>query len=477
MDSVTQPSGEEYLDSGDQLRDELQRAIADNFTIDREIGRGGMATVFLANEIRPSRQVAIKVLDPDVTTRLTRRRFLREVEVVSNLTHPHIVPIFSAGSDENLLYYVMPFIEGETLRQRLSRSPLSLEETLAITRDVADALDHAHSQGVIHRDIKPENILLSGGHAVVADFGVARAMTCAECGDDFQPLTQAGLPIGTPLYMSPEQAAGQSEVDGRADVYSLGCVVYEMLSGEPPYSGGTMYEIMNKHNTAPVPGVRTPEGTPSRGIRKAVARAMSKQPTRRFLTAGDFADALSGNGPEEIGSSLESSRRTIGYAVAIGMVAIMALLAIWQRTTDAAINSVRERVLVAPFRNETGDPSLDGLGSQAADWITRSLMETGVVSVVAGGPTRPTELVQNEPDALSRLARTADAGTIIWGAYYLQAGMIQFQTQMTDAANRTLVGLVEPTIGTADNPVSLLEALGKNVSDAVRTTFGEPEGD
>src|SRR5207247_1385999 len=209
----------------------LRASLGDRYEVEREIGSGGMAREFLAVEQHPHRLVAIKVLDPDVSTRLLRERFIREVDLSSNLSHPHIVPIFSAGEAGGLFYYVMPYVEGESLRHRLLRErKVPLEAALHITRDVADALTFAHAQGIIHRDIKPENILLSGDHAIVADFGIARAISAAGA----PSLTQTGQSIGSPGYMSPEQALGSGNLDARTDVYSLGCVLFEMLAGEPP---------------------------------------------------------------------------------------------------------------------------------------------------------------------------------------------------------------------------------------------------
>src|SRR3989449_37103 len=211
--------------------DTLRASLAPHYDVEREIGAGGMARVFLAVEQHPHRRVAIKVLDPEVSTRLLRERFIREVDLSSNLSHPHIVPIFSAGEVDGLFYYVMPYVEGESLRHRLLRDrQLPLETALHIARDVADALAFAHGQGIIHRDIKPENILLSGEHAIVADFGIARAISAAGS----LTLTQAGQPIGSPGYMSPEQAMALGDLDARTDLYSLGCVLFEMLAGGAP---------------------------------------------------------------------------------------------------------------------------------------------------------------------------------------------------------------------------------------------------
>ncbi|MCZ6759674.1 MAG: serine/threonine-protein kinase [Gemmatimonadetes bacterium] len=293
VETQTPKNGGIIIDDTSDLRQELQDGLPQRYTIKRQIGRGGMATVFLAEEHQPNRQVAIKVLDPDVTTRLTRKRFLREIELISGLTHPHIVPIFAAGDAGELLYYVMPFIEGETLRHRLAhKGALDLDEALHIAWDVADALDHAHKNGVIHRDIKPENVLISGGHAVVSDFGIARAVTCAECGDEIQSITKAGIAIGTPLYMSPEQAVGDPNMDGRTDIYSLGCVLYEMVTGQPPFSGGTTFEIMARHTQERIPRVTTPSGPAPASIRQIVTKAMSKDPKNRFASAGELAGLL-----------------------------------------------------------------------------------------------------------------------------------------------------------------------------------------
>src|SRR2546426_416566 len=223
---------------------ELRAALRSRYTLEREIGRGGMATVWLARDLKHERAVAIKVLRPDVASTLTAERFLREIAIAARLTHPHIAPVFDSGKADGFLYYVMPYVHGESLRQRLQRErQLPLPEALGIAREVADALDYAHRHGVVHRDIKPENILLEEGHAVVADFGVARAIAAAAPGES---LTDAGLAIGTVHYMSPEQAAGERDIDGRADTYALGCVLYEMITGVPPFQGDTAEGVLRR---------------------------------------------------------------------------------------------------------------------------------------------------------------------------------------------------------------------------------------
>jgi serine/threonine-protein kinase len=213
----------------------LKAALADRYRIERELGSGGMATVYLAEDLKHHRQVAVKVLRPELAAALGAERFLREIEITANLNHPHILPLLDSGEADTFLYYVMPYVEGESLRDRLVREKqLPIDDSLKIASEVADALGFAHEHNVIHRDIKPENILLEAKHAVVADFGVARAIDAA--GET--KLTETGIAIGTPAYLSPEQASGEPELDGRSDIYALGCVLYEMLAGQAPFSHG-----------------------------------------------------------------------------------------------------------------------------------------------------------------------------------------------------------------------------------------------
>src|SRR5438445_486364 len=252
--------------------DTLRASLAPHYDVEREIGAGGMARVFLAVEQHPHRRVAIKVLDPEISTRLLRERFIREVDLSSKLSHPHIVPIFAAGEAAGLFYYVMPYVEGESLRHRLLRErKLALADALHITRDVADALGFAHAQGIIHRDIKPENILLTGDHAIVADFGIARAISAAGT----LTLTQTGQSMGSPGYMSPEQAIGSGQLDARTDVYSLGCVLFEMLAGEPRVMSLTERLIHNWSALESSPALRRADANVARAVKHAVSKAPS----------------------------------------------------------------------------------------------------------------------------------------------------------------------------------------------------------
>ena len=271
------------------LSERLQAALAGRYAIERQIGRGGMAWVYLADDLRHHRRVALKVLDPDLAAALGSARFLREIEIAARLMHPHILPLHDSGEADGLLYYVMPHVEGETLRTRLQQErQLPLEEALHITRELADALDYAHGQGIIHRDIKPENIFLSHGHALLADFGIARAVSEAS-GD---ALTATGLAIGTPGYMSPEQATANRQVDGRSDLYSLACVVYEVLAGQPPFAAATAQAVMARQVADTVPSLRTVREAIPESVERAVRRALAKSPADRFGTVREFAQAL-----------------------------------------------------------------------------------------------------------------------------------------------------------------------------------------
>ncbi|MBC7896207.1 MAG: serine/threonine protein kinase, partial [Cytophagaceae bacterium] len=271
------------------MLERLTAALAGRYSLVRELGRGGMATVYLAEDVRHRRRVALKVLHPELSAVLGPERFLKEIELTAGLQHPHILPLFDSGEADGQLFYVMPFIEGETLRARLERErQLPITEAVQLTREVAEALHHAHGQKVIHRDIKPENILLQGGHALVADFGIALAVEQA----GGTRMTQTGLSLGTPQYMSPEQAMGERTIDARSDVYALGAVAYEMLAGEPPFTGATVQQIVARVLAEePRPLVATRKAIPE-DVDAAVMRALEKLPADRFATAAEFRAAL-----------------------------------------------------------------------------------------------------------------------------------------------------------------------------------------
>jgi TolB-like protein/Flp pilus assembly protein TadD len=331
----------------------IRSALEARYAVERELGRGGMATVYLAWDSRHGRQVAVKVLDPEVSMAVGSGRFLQEIRISARLAHPNILPLHDSGESDGFLYYVMPYVEGDSLRARLAREGhLSLEETVRIVGQVAEALDHAHREGVIHRDIKPENILLAGGQAVVSDFGIARAVD--EAGS--ARLTETGLAVGTPAYMSPEQSGARQALDGRSDVYSLGCVAYEMLGGEPPFTGPSPLAVLARHAVDPVPPLRTLRPGLPRGVERAIERALAKIPADRFATAGELAKAL------VEASSVTAIAREERYArgtrrrraAAVASVALLVAVAGWWGFRRSGGHRIRS-FAVLPFEGAAVD--------------------------------------------------------------------------------------------------------------------------
>jgi TolB-like protein/Flp pilus assembly protein TadD len=356
---------------------ELRAALGDRYAFERELGRGGMATVYLAHDLKHDRPIALKVLHPELAATLGPERFQREIRMAARLQHPHILSVHDSGDvpgDANraaILWFAMPFIEGESLRDRLAReNQLPLEDAIQIAREVADALEYAHHHGVIHRDIKPENILLSTDHALVADFGIARALS--ESTDS--KLTQTGTTVGTPAYMSPEQAAGERALDARTDIYSLGCVLWEMLAGEPPFSGPTAQAVLMRRFTETPRPLREVRETVPEGIERAVTKALARSPADRFASAGEFGKALREGArgvpataptrpvtpspaPETAPASRPARRpahrfRVTG-ALAVGFLLGLGVLFGWLRSrggTDDSAGGTR-RLAVLPFEN------------------------------------------------------------------------------------------------------------------------------
>jgi serine/threonine-protein kinase len=314
------------------VQSRLTAALPDRYRVERELGAGGMATVYLAHDLRHDREVAIKVLLPELAVAIGADRFLAEIRTTARLQHPHILPLLDSGDADGLLYYVMPFVSGESLRHRLQRErQLPVDDAVRIATQVADALGHAHTHGIIHRDIKPENILLQDGHALVADFGIALAVQSA----GGPRLTQTGLSLGTPQYMSPEQAMGEKGIDARTDQYALGAVTYEMLAGEPPFTGATVQAIVAKAiHERPVPLVTIRETVPEQ-VEVAILRALARLPADRFATAAEFGAALAGTVPTggsgvRTGAGVAAVREAERWrrtARALGALAVVALLA------------------------------------------------------------------------------------------------------------------------------------------------------
>lgn len=311
-------------------------ALSERYRIEREVGQGGMATVYLAHDLRHDRRVALKVLRPELAAILGGDRFLKEIKTTANLQHPHILSLFDSGEVDGVVYYVMPYIEGESLRARLVREKqLPVDDAIRIGREVADALSYAHRHGVIHRDVKPENILLHDGRALVADFGIALAVSSA---GGSTRMTETGLSLGTPHYMSPEQAMGEREITARSDVYALACVVYEMLTGEPPFTGPTAQAIVARVLTEEPRSLTLQRKTIPPHVEMAVMVALSKLPADRFVGAAQFGEALGTPGLATTrttgamaspGAGLAGRRWRMGALIASGVAIIAVGLALW----------------------------------------------------------------------------------------------------------------------------------------------------
>ena len=266
----------------------FQALLEGRYAIERELGRGGMATVYLARDLRHGRTVAIKLLQPEITTSLTAERFLREIHITAKLQHPNILGLFDSGAEDGFCYYVMPHVEGESLRDRLLwDKQLSVDGGVQVAIEVASALAYAHSRGVVHRDIKPENILFSAGHAIVADFGIARAVSEGQ-----RSITAVGIPLGTPPYMSPEQAQGLENIDHRSDIYALGCMLFEMVSGRPPYVGVSVGKVIQQHLMAPIPSLREHRPEAPEALDRILTKALAKDRAGRYQTADEMVEAL-----------------------------------------------------------------------------------------------------------------------------------------------------------------------------------------
>jgi serine/threonine-protein kinase len=385
-----------------ELAQQAGRVLADRYVLERELGRGGMATVHLGHDLRHHRAVAVKVLRPELAATLGPERFLREIEIAARLTHPHIIPLHDSGEADGLLFYVMPFVEGESLRDRLHREGrLSEEDALRIAAEVGEALDYAHQQGIVHRDIKPGNILLEAGYAIVADFGIARALTSSVVPE----LSSAGLVLGTPAYMSPEQIVADGHIDGRADIYSLGCVVYEMLAGHPPYQAPTVQAMAAMHIRGMPPPLQTVRPGLSLHLQDAVETALACEPDQRFPTAAAFTAALRGPVPARRRSRWRTGRRRWLAAGAAGLA--LAALAGTTFLGRSRVGLDPARVLVLPVR--APDPSVRASTREEATLaIVAALNSSASLTGVDGG--RQGLAGTADPD---RLARTEHAAFVL----------------------------------------------------------------
>src|SRR2546430_2359286 len=401
---------------------ELRTALRGRYALEREIGRGGMATVWLARDFKHGRAVAVKVLRPDVASALAAERFLREIGIAARLTHPHIVPVFDSGKADGFLYYVMPYVQGESLRQRLEReAQLPLIEALGIAREVADALDYAHRHGVVHRDIKPENILLEEGHAVVADFGVARAIAAAAPGE---ALTEAGLAIGTLHYMSPEQAAGERDVDGRADTYALGCVLYEMIAGVPPFQGDTAEGVLRQQLIETPRPLSAFRGEVPDAVEAAVSKALAKEPADRWRSGTEFLAAMMEDAP--LPGSARRRRWQPGAAIVIAFAGLAMLgRMVWPRPPST--------LAVMYFDNIPKDSGEVYLADGLTEEIIARLGEVGRLAVksrTAVGRFRGRPL-----DDPANLGRALGVANLVNGTVRREQRRLRVTVELVRAAN------------------------------------------
>jgi hypothetical protein len=390
----------------DSLFPALQSALGDAYRLERELSPGGMSRIFLATESSLGRAVVVKVLPSELANEVSATRFRREIEIAARLQHPHILPVLTAGVSGSLLYFIMPYVPGESLRHRLSRErQLPIADALSVLREIADALAYAHANGVVHRDVKPENILLESGHAVLADFGIARALLQASTDGS---LTATGLGIGTPGYMAPEQAAGERSVDARADVYALAVVGYEMIAGLPPFSGPSAQAVMVAHLTAQPRALRElrPDVPPE--ITQALERGMAKQPDQRFQTAAEFRDALTRQ-PERT----PRNRARILAGAGLGVTALAIAVAVFTQSRSPA-SMDRELLAVAPF--DVTEPALSLLGEGLVDVVSRSLDGTGTLRTVSPSLVFRRWSGRADPHSASALGRATGAGLAVVGS-------------------------------------------------------------
>jgi tetratricopeptide (TPR) repeat protein/TolB-like protein len=473
----------------DQL-EQLRTALSGRYDVKRELGRGGMATVYLALDMRHDRKVALKVLRPDLAAALGPDRFLREITIAASLQHPHILPVFDSGqaivptrdgaSGQAFLYYVMPYVEGESLREHLRRhGEMPIADAVRVLRDVAEALDAAHEAGVVHRDIKPDNVLLSGRSALVMDFGVAKAVTAAA---GSRGLTSTGVALGTPTYMAPEQAAADP-VDHRADIYAFGVLAYEVLTGRPPFEGRSAQAVIAGHLADPPPPIAIARPTVPPALAALVMRCLAKRASDRWQSARELLAhleqaATAPEAPPPRAAPRMASR--VGWRRLLwigGMVAavVVGVLAVPTLRTHGTSGPNPRRVVVAPFEDATGDPALAGLGALLAEWIPRELERTlgDVVEVVPAQTLRDARRRAGADSAmgLTALARLVGAGTGISGSVRLVAGRVRFEPEIIDVGTGTLLRVVEPLGAPRDSAEHLVATVAERAVIAVGREF------
>jgi len=456
----------------------LSAALADRYRLDRELGQGGMATVYLAHDHKLGRAVALKVLRPELAAALGGERFLREIEIAAKLAHPHILALHDCGEAAGLLYYTMPFVEGESLRDRLSRErQLPLDEALRIAREVADALSYAHALGLVHRDIKPENILFQAGHAVVSDFGIARAVSAA----GGARLTETGLAVGTPAYMSPEQAAGSQAVDGRSDLYSLGCVLYEMLSGETPYTGPTPQAILAKKLSEPLPRISVVREAVGPGVEAVLAKALARTPADRWPTAAEFGSALAhGETPGAAWPAAPQALwwrpRRVAWAALAAAVVVAAALAVASGLRPDG--PPRTAIAVLPLQNLSAEGPHAYFAFGLHDELLTQLAKVAALSV---RPRTSVLRYSGTTKPMREIGVELAVGSIVEGTVQVVGNRLHVNVHLIDPVTEAQVW-AEHFDRTLDDAFAvqteiaqgIVQAVGARLSQAEQGAVGEP---
>ncbi len=452
----------------DQLA-RLKAALADRYAVDREVGSGGMATVYLAEDLKHHRQVALKVLRPDLAASLGADRFLREIEIAARLQHPHVLPLYDSGEADGFLYYVMPFVKGESLRDKLAKTgELPIAAAVRILRDVVDALAHAHREGVVHRDIKPDNVLLSDNHAVVTDFGVAKAVSEAT---GRQGITTAGVALGTPSYMAPEQAAAEPNIDHRADIYAVGAMAFEILSGAPPFAGLSAQAVLSAHITQTPEMITARRPTVPAPLAEIVMRCLEKKPADRWQSAEEVLARLeviaTPSGGTQPVAPVRSPRHRVPLAVGLSVVAVLAVLAaVFLRSGSAAPEIDPNVVAVMPFRISGADPQVSYLREGLVDLFharlggeggPRALVPQTVISAWRRAGGSETDDL-DESRALS-VAAALGAGQLLLGSIVGSPNALTLSVSLIDVG-----GERAPTQVDVSGPVDSLAALVDHVT-------------
>lgn len=448
------------------------QALAGRYEFVREVGRGGNAVVYLAHDLRHQRDVAIKVIRVGLASDGHRVRFQREITIAAQLQHPYIVPLLDSGEAGGVPFYVMPYIDGESLRQHLDREgALAMADVVSLARDMSEALDAAHDAGIVHRDVKPQNVLLRGGHALVADFGIALAL---EAPADAR-VTEIGTAVGTPMYMSPEQALGNTDVDRRSDVYSLGCVVYEMLAGEAPYPSVTPYAVRSKHLHAPVPDLSILRPAVPAGVSEVLAKALAKQPADRFATAGEFARSLAD------ASEGQRRRQRTWRPWAFAAVALIALSGGWWLSRRAEPSSAQtdarpsvptadlRRIAVLYFDNLSGEEEVGRIADGLTEDLIDALSQVRGLRLISPNGVRP---LRERPPPIDSIGRLLQVGTVVGGSLSASAQVVRASVRLMDP--RTGVQIDTRTLEVPRSDVlSLRRAVATEVAAFLRRRLGD----